>query len=148
MYDLSDDQSSSPKNFILRITKEEWYKQVFTIKKYYPGVPRSWEQDNIILLVRKAEKGDSFIGYGVVDRFVKRDSLPEEKRQKCEQMGWRGELVFKELYIFEPPLLIKETILKGSKAKGRYFHGYPLSQEEMKSILAKAKEQCTLNKIN
>jgi hypothetical protein len=143
---LSD--KSSPNNFILRITRDEWFKQVFSIKKYFPGIARRWEPGGTILLVRNTEKGDSFIGYGVLDEFVKRDQLPEEKRRECETMGWRGVLTFKELYRFEPPLKIKDTAIGGSKAKGKCFHGYPLTQEHVGSILRTAKEKVTISKVD
>jgi len=139
---------SSPNNFILRITREEWFNQVFSIKKYFPGIGRRWEPDGTILLVRKAEKGDSFVGYGVLEEFVNRDLLPEEKRKECETMGWRGVLVFNKLYRFEPPLRIKDTVIGASKAKGKCFHGYPLTQEQVNSILKAAKEKVAINKVD
>lgn len=138
---MSVDGHNSPNSFILRITREEWFKQVFLIKKYFPGISRRWEPNSVILLVRKAENGDSFVGYGVLDEFVKREMLPDEKRAKCETMGWKGVLVFKELYKFEPPLKIKDTILRTSKARGKCFHGFPLTQEQVNSILETAKKK-------
>ncbi|MCW4020654.1 MAG: hypothetical protein NWF14_05445 [Candidatus Bathyarchaeota archaeon] len=141
-------ETESPRSYTLRITREEWFQQVFMIKKYYPGVPRRWEPDGVILLVRKAEKGDSFVGYGTVERFVKRDHLPEEKRKECEKMGWKGAIVFSELYKFDPPLPIKETVLKDPRLKGRIFHGYPLTKEQVDSVLDTAKENVTFRKID
>jgi len=145
---LSSESQRSANNFILRITREEWFNQVFTIKKYFPGIARRWEPNGTILLVRKAEKGDSFVGYGVLGEFVKRDELPDEKRQECEKMGWRGVLVFKELYRFEPPVRIKDTVVGASKAKGRCFHGFPLSREQVNSVLKVAKEKVAVNKVD
>ena len=145
---LSVTSQGSPNNFILRITRDEWFKQVFSIKKYFPGIGRRWEPGGTILLVRKAERGDSFVGYGVLEEFVKRDLLPEEKRRECETMGWKGVLVFNELYRFEPPLKIKDTIIGVSRAKGKCFHGYPLTQEQVESVLRTAKEKVTINKID
>jgi hypothetical protein len=144
---LSAIGQGSPNNFILRITRDEWFKQVFSIKKYFPGISRRWEQGGTILLVRKAENGDSFVGYGVLEEFVKKDQLPEEKRRECETMGWRGVLVFNKLYRFEPPLKIKDTVLGVSKAKGKCFHGYPLSQEQVDSILRTSKEKVMVNEV-
>ena len=141
-------RSSSPRSLILRITKEEWYHQVFTIKKYYPGVPRRWEAGNTILLVRKADEGDSFVGYGIVERFVKKDLLPEETRLECEKMNWKGELVFSELYRFEPPVPLKDTILKGSGVRGRYLHGFHLTEAQVESILKVAKERSSFTRID
>jgi len=145
---LSAAVESFPNNFILRITREEWFNQVFSIKKYFPGISRRWEPGGTIFLVRKAEKGDSFVGYGVLNEFVKRDLLPEEKRKECKIMGWRGVLVFSKLYRFEPPLKIKDTVIGASKAKGRCFHGYPLTQEQVDSILRTAKEKVAINKVD
>jgi hypothetical protein len=145
---LSAIGQGSPNNFILRITRDEWFKQVFSIKKYFPGISRRWEPGGTILLVRKAENGDSFVGYGVLEEFVKKDQLPEEKRRECETMGWRGVLVFNQLYRFEPPLKIKDTVIGVSKAKGKCFHGYPLMQKQVDSILQTAKEKVSINKVD
>jgi len=145
---LTDDKPFSSRNFILRITREEWLRQVFTIKRYYPGVPRRWEPGNRILLARKADKGDSFVGYGVVERFVRKNLLPEEDRLECEKMGWKGALVFGELYRFEPPVPMKETVLGSLGIRGRCFHGYHLTEEQLQSILSTAEEMSSFTKIN
>jgi len=138
----------SPTNFILRITKEEWFRQVFTIKKYFPGVKRRWESNSKILLVRNSEKGDSFIGYGVLQEYIKRDFLPDKERSECERMGWTGVLIFKELFKFDPPLLLKDTILSGRSARGRYLHGFPLTEKQTELILNRASEICNTQKID
>ena len=145
---MGDREFVAPNSFILRITRDEWYRQVFTIKKYYPGIGRRWEPGGVILLARNAEKGDSFVGCGILDRFVGRDVLPEDKKRECEMMGWKGELVFSELYRFEPPLPIKQTILSVSRARGKCFHGYPLTQRQVEAILATAKQKCVLQRTD
>jgi hypothetical protein len=145
---LSGKGATSPRNFILRITREEWFRQVFSIKKYFPGIARRWTPEGTILLVRKAEKGDSFVGYGVLKEFIEREKLPEERKKECEKMGWKGVLVFDELFRFEPPLLIKETFFKGSKAKGKCFHGYPLLKEQVDAILDSAKRKVEILKVD
>ncbi|HIE18264.1 TPA: hypothetical protein EYP75_00915 [Candidatus Bathyarchaeota archaeon] len=140
-------ESDFPRSYILRISREEWYRQVFSIKKYFPGVPRKWESGGIIFLARKAEKADSLIGYGVIGKFVKKDLLPEDRRKECEKMGWKGAIVFSELYRIEPPVPIKETILSVAKARGRYFHGYPLTKDQAESILRTIKEKASICKV-
>jgi len=144
---LEKDASVFPRSYILRITKEEWFRQVFTIKKYYPGVPRRWEEGGTFLLVRKADEGDSFVGYGVAEKFIHRDLLPTDIRQECEKMSWKGELVFRELYRFDPPVPIKDTILGGTGVRGRCFHGYPVTQEQVVSILNTARQKSIFYKI-
>ena len=137
-----------PQGYVLRITKEEWFRQVFTIKKYYPGVRRRWEPNAKILLVRNSENGDSFVGYGILMQYLKRDQLSEDERKKCELMQWTGALVFRELFRFDPPLLLRETILSGSRVRGSYLHGYPLTNGQVDSILTRAKELCSILKID
>jgi len=144
---MEKNDSAIPRSYILRISKEEWYRQVFSIKKYFPGVPRKWEPGGIIFLARKAEKGDSLVGYGVIGEFVERDLLPEERRKECEMMGWRGAIVFSELYKISPPVPIKETILAASKARGRYFHGYTLTRDEVESLLRTIKKKASLIRV-
>jgi len=144
---MEKNDSAIPRSYILRISKEEWYRQVFSIKKYFPGVPRKWEPGGIIFLARKAEKGDSLVGYGVIREFVERDLLPEERRKECEMMGWRGAIVFSELYKISPPIPIKETILAASKARGRYFHGYTLTRDEVESLLRTIKKKASLIRV-
>ena len=141
---MESEESDFPRSYILRISREEWYRQVFSIKKYFPGVPRKWEPGGIIFLARKTEKGDSLIGYGIIGKFVKRELLPEDRRKECEKMGWKGAIVFSELYKIDPPLPIKETILSAAKARGRYFHGYPLTKEEVDLLIRTMKEKASL----
>jgi len=145
---LEKSEAVFPNSFILRITKEEWFNQVFTIKKYYPGIGRRWEPGGIILLARKSGNKDSFVGYGVLEKFVERSQLPEKERTECEMIGWKGVLVFNELFRFEPPLPIKETVLSETKARGRCFHGFPLTQKQLNSVLNKAREESAVLKID
>ena len=135
-------------SFILRITREEWFKQVFTIMKYYPGIVRRWEPDGLIFLARRTDKGDSFVGYGVIKEFIKREDLSEHERLECEKMGWKGAIIFKELYRFDPPLPIRETVLSNLRAKGKCWHGYPLTDEQSSLILNAAKELCAIQKVS
>jgi len=144
---MESEESDFPRSYILRISREEWYRQVFSIKKYFPGVPRKWESGGIIFLARKTEKGDSLIGYGVVGKFVKKDLLPEDRRKECERMGWKGAIIFSELYKIDPPVPIKETILGAVKARGRCFHGYPLKKGQIDSIMRTIGEKASLRKV-
>lgn len=144
---MNTEHGGLSKNYILRITRDEWVEQVFTIKKYYPGVPRRWEKGNLIFFAKRFEGGDSLIGYGVVKGFVKKEDLSDEERRECEKMGWRGAIVFSELYRFDPPLLIKETVLSGLRAKGKYLHGYLLTEEQADEILEAAKAFCNIKRV-
>ena len=133
--------------YILRITREEWFRQVFEIKKYYPGVRGAWMPGLTILLAKKMEAGDSFVGYGTIRGFVDVEDLSEEERRMCEEMRWKGAIIFDDLFRFNPPLPIKETFLRDSKAKGRYLHGFSLTNDQVNSILSRAEELCNIYKV-
>ena len=137
-----------PQSYILRITKEEWFRQVFSLKKYYPGVRRRWEPNAKILLVRNTENGDSFVGYGTLLEYIRKDQLPADEQIECASMRWTGALLFNELYKFDPPLLLKETFLSGSSVRGRCLHGYPLNERQVGLILSRAKGLCNVLKID
>jgi len=136
------------RGYILRIAKEEWVRQVFTLKKYYPGVSRRWEAVMTIFFAHKVEGGDAFLGYGVVEQFQPLEELSEGEQEECRRMGWRGAICFREVVKFEPPLLIRETPIGDLPAKGRYLHGYPLQPKEVESIMNIAKGLCTLMKVD
>ncbi len=130
---------SSSHGYILRISRDEWVRQVFNIHKYYAGVKRRWEPDLTIFFARKAEKGDSFLGYGVVGSVLKTEELSEKERDECKKYGWNRVIQFKNIVKFDPPLPIKETVMKDVGVRGNRLHGYRLTQEQIQSILSQAK---------
>ena len=134
---------SSPTGYILRIARDEWVKQVFDLKKYYVGVRGRWEPGLTIFFARKAEKGDSFLGYGFIENVQELEELSEEERSECEKWGWKHALNFKNVVRFEPPLPIKETLIKDVGLWGSRLHGYRLTSEQVQSILSKAEQTCS-----
>ena len=128
--------------YILRISRDEWVEQVFDLKKYYVGVRGRWEPGLTVFFARKAEKGDSFLGYGFIDNVQELEELSEEERSECEKWGWKRALNFKNVVKFEPPLPIKETFLKDTGLWGSRLHGYRLTSEQVRSILSKAEQTC------
>lgn len=129
---------SSAGGYILRITKDEWVKQVFDLKRYYAGVRRRWEPRLTILFARKAEKGDSFLGYGIIENVLKTEELSEEERTECKKYGWNRAINFKDTVKFDPPLPIKETVIKDVGVRGSRLHGFRLTSAQVQSILSKA----------
>jgi hypothetical protein len=134
-----EEVKSGSHGYILRISRDEWVRQVFSIKKYYAGVKRKWEPNLTILLARKAEKGDSFLGYGVIESVVKTEELSGRERDECEKYGWNRMIKFKDVIKFDPPLPIKETAVKDVGVRGNRLHGYRLTPEQIQSILSQAK---------
>jgi len=131
---------SSFHGYILRITKIEWVKRVFSLKRYYAGVKRKWEPGLTILFARKAEKGDSFLGYGIIGSVLKTEELSEEERAECKKYGWNRVINFKDVIKFDSPLPIKETVMKDVGVRGNRLHGYRLTSAQIQSILSKAKQ--------
>ncbi|MGA2309441.1 MAG: hypothetical protein ABSG57_07835 [Candidatus Bathyarchaeia archaeon] len=39
------------------------------------------------------------------------------------------------------PLAVRDTFLKGSKLRGRYFHGLRLDEDELRAIVTQAEAQ-------
>lgn len=129
--------------YILRISKEEWLRQVFDRKKYYPGLIRRWSPGMTILLARKAVKADSFIGYGVIERVQKPAEAAEDEQEYCRDNGWKQIIIFNELVQFEEPVPIKETFLRNDKRKGKYLHAALLTVEQVSSVLKMANNRAS-----
>ncbi|MFP3950929.1 MAG: hypothetical protein ACLFVP_02125 [Candidatus Bathyarchaeia archaeon] len=124
--------------YILRISKDEWLSQVYDLRKYYSGVMRHWDKGTVILLVKKAEEGDSFIGYGVVDKVEKTAEMSPEEKDYCLRNNWRCALSFDELKRFPRPFPIKRSLLAEDPRKGSYLHGVKLSWKVINHILEDA----------
>lgn len=121
--------------YILRISTDSWRDQVFELKKYYSGVMRGWKRDTQILLAKKTEVGDSFIGYGVVGKVEMLWELSPEEEAYCRENNWRCALTFKALNGFERPYPIKESILAEDPRKGSFLHGARLTEDQVDEIL-------------
>ncbi len=124
--------------YILRITSKQWVKQVFNMAIYYTSIRRKWESGQTILFVHKIKIGDAIVGYGVIDKVYEKDQLYDEERRACERGGWKRAIEFKYVRQFDSPLPIKETFLRGSKLRGRYFHGLKLSKEQLEAVMTQA----------
>ena len=70
--------------YILRISTDDWLDQVYELKKYYSGVMRGWKRNTSILLAKKTEVGDSFIGYGVIGKVELLWELSPEEEAYCK----------------------------------------------------------------
>lgn len=132
-------QEDNP-GYVLRISRDSWLRQVYELKKYYPGITRRWKRGTIILLARKAEEGDSFIGYGVVGKVEMLWELPPEEEAYCRENNWKCALTFKALNGFEKPYPIKASLLAEDARKGAFLHGARLTEDQVDAILDAAEE--------
>jgi len=124
--------------YILRIATEEWVDQVFDMAIYYTSTSRKWVPGQTLLFVHKTSLGDAFVGYGVIEAIREKDDLSEDERHMCEEHGWKRAIEFQYVKRFEKPLPIKETVLKGTKLRGRFLHGLQLGREQVDSIISRA----------
>jgi len=127
--------------YILRIAKKEWVEKVFNSAMYYTSSPRKWRKGQTILFLAKTGFGDAFVGYGVVENIYTKGELSEEEQMECEMWGWRKALEFKYVVRFDKPLALRDTFLKDSRLRGRYFHGLPLKTEELNALINQAESQ-------
>jgi len=126
--------------YILRIATIEWVDQVFNLAIYYTSTRRKWKTGQTIIFVHKTNIGDAVIGYGEIGNIYASDELSEEERHECEKWGWEKAIEFKYIVRFDKPLPTKETFLKNSKLRGKFLHGFPLSKEQVDSIINKAEQ--------
>ncbi|MEM3699595.1 MAG: hypothetical protein QXL57_01855 [Candidatus Bathyarchaeia archaeon] len=131
---------SEADGYILRIATVEWVNQVFEMAIYYTGFRRKWKVGQTILFVHKTALGDAFVGYGEIGNVYGLDQLSEEERRECERWGWKKAIEFKYIIRFEKPLPVKETFLKDLKIRGRALHGFPLSKEQLNSVIGAAEK--------
>lgn len=124
--------------YVLRITTEKWVNQVFGMAVYYTNLRRKWKPGQTIVFLHKTSVGDSIIGYGVIRKICGKDELSDEEIRECDKYGWKKAIEFKYVIKLEKPLRIKETFLKNSKLRGRYFHGLKLDEKQLNSIISQA----------
>lgn len=124
--------------YLLRIATQKWVDQVFDTTVYYTNISRKWKPGQTILLLHKTAEGDAIVGYGAVEKAAEKGELPEEEKLQCEKGNWKRAIEFKYIVKFKKPLLIKETFLKDSKLRGRYFHGLRLTKKQLDAIIAQA----------
>ena len=126
--------------YILRVSTDDWVEQIFEIKKYYSGIMRNWKRGTPILLTRKTEAGDSFLGYGITEKVEMLWEMTQEEEYYCRENNWRCALTLKPLIRFKKPYPIKETFLADDPRKGIFLHGAQLVEGKVDEILEQAED--------
>jgi hypothetical protein len=127
--------------YVLRIAAQEWVEPVFSIAAYYTSLPRKWKRGQAIVFLHKTDAGDAVVGYGMIQNVLEQNELSEAERKQCAMHGWKKVIEFSYVIRFDKPLLVKETFFKDTKLRGRCFHGYALSREQLKAIITQAEKQ-------
>ena len=126
------------KHHILRITRDDWIRQVFEVRKYYSGmIPiKGWKVGSTVVFLGKVGKMDSVIGWGIIEGIEKIDDMTVEEKTMCQENGWKYAVRFGDLERLSTPKPLKETPLVKWDVKGRFFNGRTLTDEELETILS------------
>ena len=101
---------------------------------------RNWKRGTPILLAKKTDVGDSFLGYGITDKVEMLWEMPPEEENYCRENNWRCALTLKPLIRFNRPYPIKETFLADDPRKGSFLHGALLVEGKVDEILEQAED--------
>jgi hypothetical protein len=137
---METQQASSTDGYVLRISHEDLVNQVFSLEKYYSGVIRDFKRGTPLLFAAKSESGDSFVGYGVVDKIEYLWEMTPEEETYAKEHGWKIALTLRGATRFKNPLLIKNSLLKDDKRKGAYLHGAKLTENTIDALLEQAEK--------
>ena len=92
-----------------------------------------------ILFIMNARKGDSIIGYGSVEKIEEYYAIMDDDEYDfCKENKHNVCITFKKIIKFNPPLLIKDTILGSGRRKGAFLHGAKLHWQMIDEILDEA----------
>lgn len=121
-------------NYILRIPNDDLEKYVFALKSYYVGIRREWKPNAKVLLIKKIELGDAFLGYAVIKNVTDLEEMSGEEKKMCINKNWSKKLSLAKVVRFEPPVLLKDTLVSRWSQKGALLHCTPISESYTESI--------------
>lgn len=128
--------SDEPSSYILRISRDELQRKLYTKYSFYVGIKRNWSRGARVLFVKK----DAFIGSGIIDRFVARDTMEEEWEKKmCDENNWYGKIEFSKLIRFQPPVPVHNTSVVGQNPITLHGASIPINYAKEIERLAIAK---------
>jgi hypothetical protein len=133
-------KASSTDGYVLRISHEDLVNQVFSLGKYYSGIQRNFIRGTPLLFAAKTDDGDSFVGYGVVDKIEYLWEMTPADEDYAKEHGWKIALTLRGATRFKNHLLIKNSLLRDDKRKGAYLHGAKLSEDTIDVLLEQAEE--------
>jgi len=128
------------KGYILRVSTDFTLEQIVSLNKYYAGITRNWRRGSPVLLIRKTDKGDAFVAYGVIDKLEMLWEMTPDEEHYARGMGWKVGITFRGLHVFKTPLLFKESPMKTDSRKGSFLHGVVLDETMTDAILEAAEE--------
>ncbi len=88
-----------------------------------------------ILLAKKIDAGDSFLGYGITAQVEILWEMSAKEEHYCKENGWKVVITFKPLIKFPNHIPIKMSPLKNDKRKGKFLHGAMLPEDTVDTLL-------------
>lgn len=127
--------------YFLRLSSDEFFKQVLNIKKYYSGISRHWGRGTKILFLKNTPNGDAFVAFGTIEKVEHLWELSPEEEAYMHENNWKRCLTFSQLDAFEIPLRVKDSPFAGDKRKGGFLHGVKVSLGTISDIIDLAEIQ-------
>ncbi len=84
--------------------------------------------------MHRTDVGDAVVGYGVIQEIYEKDALSEEEMEGCIEGGWKKAIIFQYVKKLENPVPAKKIFPTCTKYRGRYFHGLPVSKEQIEVV--------------
>ncbi len=138
-YKLYDRLLNQEYGYSIRIHSFPSLYQLFETGKYYTWLIRKWIRMTKILFIMNTKKGDSIIGYGAVEKIEGYyNIMDEDEYDFCKKNKYNMCITFKKITKFNPPLLIKDTVLRSDRRKGAFLHGAKLGWKMIDDILDQA----------
>jgi hypothetical protein len=126
---------SEQASYILRIQRDELERQLYGQRVVYVSIKRDWLHTTKLLFIRKS----SFIGSGIIDRFVSLGELREEEKKICLENNYYGKIEFAKLVRFYPAVAVEDTCVAGDNSLGLHGASLPCSDALQIERLARAR---------
>ncbi|MDQ4101319.1 MAG: hypothetical protein M3115_03935 [Thermoproteota archaeon] len=95
--------------YIFKIQKDDVELQLYVQRILYVSIKRNWLPNLKLLFVKKA----TFIGSGIIDKFVSFGQLGEEEKLRCFQNNCYGKIEFDRLVRLYPAVALSDTPIEG-----------------------------------
>ncbi|MFL6474043.1 MAG: hypothetical protein ACJ70W_04535 [Nitrososphaera sp.] len=103
--------------YILRIHRDEIERQLYGQRMLYVNIKRNWLSNTKLLFIRN----NTFIGSGIVAKFVPVAELQEDEKKICIENNSYGKINFAKLVRFYPAVAVENTSVADQNTLG--LHG-------------------------
>jgi hypothetical protein len=126
---------NEPASYIVRIQRDELERQLYGERILYVSIKRDWLHNTKLLFIKRT----TFIGSGIIDRFVSLGELREDKKKVCLEHNCYGKIEFAKLMRFYPAVAVEDTSVAGQNTLGLHGASLPRSDALQIERLARAR---------